>query len=72
MMAAGLDPAGLDHTDLTPLAMRLWLRDVASDAMAIHLEIGTRTWDLTPEGDAHVIFPFAAESAPVLFRSMVL
>ncbi|CAA2157193.1 hypothetical protein MBRA_02615 [Methylobacterium brachiatum] len=72
MVAAGLDPAGLDHMDLTPLAVKLWLRDVAYDAMAIHLEIGTPTWDLTPEGDAHVTFPFAAETDPVLFRSMVL
>jgi hypothetical protein len=72
MVAAGLDPAGLDHTDLTPLAVKLWLRDVAYDAMAIHLEVGTPTWDLTSEGDARVVFPFAEEAGPVLFRSMVL
>lgn len=72
MVAAGLDPAGLNHTDFTPLAMKLWLRDVAYVAVAIHLKIGTPAWDLTAEGDARVAFPFTTEADAMLFRSMVL
>ncbi|TXM64004.1 hypothetical protein FV222_20405 [Methylobacterium sp. WL103] len=72
MVAAGEDPAGLDHTDFVPIAVKMRVRDWVYDALDHGFALDEPRWSISPEGDAHVILPFHDEAHAVVFRTLIL
>jgi hypothetical protein len=71
LVDGGVDPAGLSHEDLIPVAMRTKLTELAYEALDKGIALDEPRWSLTRNGDVEVTFSGEVNDL-ALFRIVVL
>jgi hypothetical protein len=72
LVAAGEDPVGLVDDEFVPVVARQQIADLTHRAVGLGISCGHPHWSLTPQGDMHIVFPFACKTQAAAFKIALL